>query len=217
MSIHKLPSSHAQFRGLLIGALACTVAGLSAVAQPGPGLSPEDQAKAMAAEAKTLAADLKLDADKSEKLASTYSAARKRSEESRPQGGGQGNMEAFVKHLDDQKALLTEDLKAFLEEAQAKQAADVLGSFNRGWDVQVLTILGFGLDEAKQTEALGHTLTYVKTVGKAWQDSRASQDFDALRTAATAAKKTLDDAIAQLVSDAQKAEWAEKTAWRQRG
>lgn len=232
MSVRVLTRNRVLFRGLVLGALAVTAAGISAVAQPasgpgaggpggpgggpGGGIPPEERAKIEAAEAQTVAASLSLDAEKSGKLAEAYSAARKAAAESRPEGA-RGDFEAMRKAQEEQQAKLETTFKGFLDEAQAKDAAAVLGGFNRQWDRLVAVILGFGLDEAKQAEALGHTLTYVKTASKARADSIAAGNPDAARAAMIAAKKSMDDAIAPLLSDAQKTEWTEKTARGQRG
>lgn len=207
------------FRGLLIGALAVTVAGISAVAQPGggPAMSPEEKAKVEAAQAQTVAASLTLDAEKSAKLAEAYSAARKAAAENRPEGGGRGDWEAMLKIQEENRAKMQEALKGFLDEAQAKEAASVLSGNARQWDRIVGVILGFGLDEAKQKEALGHTLAYVKASIKAREDNAGAGNFDGIRAAMSASKKTLDEAVAPLLTDAQKAEWTEKTSRGPRG
>ena len=222
MSIRVLTRHRVLFRGLVLGVLAVTAAGISAVAQPGGGpggggMSPEDRAKVEAAQAQAVAASLTLDAEKAGKLAETYSAARKAAAENRPEGGGRGDWEAMRKLQEEHQAKLQESLKAFLDESQAKEAAEVLGGFNRQWDRLVAVILGFGLDETKQAEALGHTVAFVKASAKARIENAGSGNTDGIRSAMVAAKKTLDEAIAPLLSDAQKTEWAEKTARGQRG
>lgn len=208
------------FRGLLIGALAVTVAGISAVAQPGGpggGMSPEERAKVEAAQAQTVAASLTLDAEKSAKLAEAYSAARKAAAESRPEGAPRGDWEAMLKIQEENRAKMEESFKGFLDEAQAKEAASVFSGNPRQWDRFVGVILGFGLDEAKQKEALGHTLTFVKASLKAREDNAGAVNFDGVRAAISASKKTLDEAVAPLLNDAQKAEWTEKTSRGPRG
>ncbi len=231
MSERVLTRNRALLRGLVIGAFAVTVSGISARAQPGGGpggggpggpgggLPPEVRAKVEAAQAQAVAASLTLDAEKSGKLAEAYSAARKAAAESRPEGGGggRGDWEAMLKAQEENRAKMQESFKAFLDEAQAKEAAAILGGNARQWDRLVAVILGFGLEEAKQAEALGHTVTYVKASVKAREDNAGSGNFEGVRTAMAAAKKTLDDAIAPLLSDAQKAEWTEKTARGPRG
>lgn len=225
MSARVFAPNRVLFRGFLIGALAVTVAGISAMAQPGGGpggpgggMSPEEKAKVEAAQAQTVAASLNLDAEKSAKLAEAYSAGRKAAAENRPEGGGGGrDFEAMLKIQEENRAKLEEAFKGFLDEAQAKEAASILSGNARQWDRHVGVILGFGLEEAKQKEALGHTLAYVKASIKAREDNAGAVDFDAVRTAMVASKKTLDEAIAPLLNDAQKAEWTEKTSRGPRG
>lgn len=238
MSTPVLTRNRVLFRGLILGALAVTAAGLSAVAQPGGpggglgggGISPEDRAKVETAQAQAVAASLKLDAEKAGKLAEAYSAGKKAAaekfaaeraagegREGRSEGGGRGDFEGMRKLQAEQQTQLQESFKAFLDEAQAKEAAEVLGGFNRQWDRLVSVILGFGLDEAKQAEALGHTVAFVKASAKARTDNAGATNMDAVRTAMAAAKKTLDEAIAPLLNDAQKVEWTEKTSRGPRG
>jgi hypothetical protein len=183
-----------------------------------------------------VAASLKLDAEKAGKLAAAYSAGKKAAaekfaaeraagegreeregREGRSEGGGRGDFEGMRKLQAEQQTQLQDSFKAFLDEAQAKEAAEVLGGFNRQWDRLVSVILGFGLDEAKQAEALGHTVAFVKASAKARTDNAGATNMDAVRTAMVAAKKTLDEAIAPLLSDAQKVEWTEKTSRGPRG
>lgn len=211
-----LSSNRMIVRGVVFGALLGTTLGIAAVAQPprGSGLPPEELAKVQAAQAKTVAADLKLDAEKTGKLVDAFAAFQKESAEN-PPAGAPGDREAMLKLMEERQAKLADSLKAFLDEAVAKQAAANLGGFNRGWDQMVSAILGFGLDEGKTAEALGHTLAYLKSVAKARED--AAGDRDTMRTAMAAAKKTLDDSLAPMLSDAQKTEWAEKTTRGQRG
>ncbi len=227
MSERVLNRNRALIRGLVIGAFAVTVAGISAMAQPGGGpggggpgggLPPEVMAKVEAAQAQAVAASLTLDAEKSGKLAEAYSAARKAAAANRPEGGGgRGDWEAMLKAQEENRAKMQESFKAFLDEAQAKEAAAILGGNGRQWDRLVAVIVGFGLEEAKQAEALGHTVAYVKASVKAREDNAGAGNFDGIRTAMAAAKKTLDEAIAPLLSDAQKTEWTEKTSRGPRG
>lgn len=213
-------------RGLAIAAMAVSMAGLSALAQPGGGpggggpgggLPPEVMAKVEAAEAHAVATSLKLDAEKAGKLSEAFSASRKAAAENRPEGGRGGDREAMMKAMEENRAKMQESFKAFLDEAQAKEAASLLAGNGRQWDRLVAVILGFGLDEAKQAQAMGYTLDYVKASIKAREDNAGAENFDGIRAAMVASKKTLDDAIAPLLNDAQKAEWAEKTSRGPRG
>lgn len=235
MSVRILTRNSVLFRGLVLGALAVTAAGISAVAQPaggpgaggpgggpggpggGGGIPPELRAKIEAAEAQTVAASLNLDAEKTGKLAEAYSAARKAAAEKGPDQVARGDWEAMRKIQEENQAKMAETFKGFLDEAQAKEAASVLGGNGRQWDRLVGVVLGFGLDEAKQKEALGHTLAFVKASSKARAESFAAGNPESARTGMMAAKKAMDDAIALLLSDAQKAEWAEKTSRGPRG
>lgn len=214
-----LSSNRVLFRGVVFGALLGTTMGLAAVAQPGGGggIPPEQRAAIEAAQAGAVAADLQLDAEKTAKLVTANAAFQKEAAANRPQGGGRGDFEAMRKQQEARRAALAGELQSFLDEAQAKQAADVLAGFNRGWDRYVAVILGFGLEEAKQSEALGHTLAYVKAGAKAMGGASADSDFQGIRTAMTDAKKTLDESIAPLLSDEQKAEWTTKTERGSRG
>lgn len=215
----KLLSKGFVVRGLALGVLASTVFGLSAVAQPGRGggLSPEVRTKVQAAQATAVAADLKLDAEKSGKLVEAYAAYQKELAESQPADAPRGDREAMRKMMEERQAKLTESLKAFLDEAQAKEAAGLLGGFNRGWDRMLAVILEFGLGAEKEPQAIAHTLAYVKAGVKARQDSAGSGDFSAMRTALEAAKKTLDENLAPLLNDEQKAKWSEATTMGPRG
>jgi hypothetical protein len=221
MSACVFAPNRVHFRGLLIGAFAIAAVGISAVAQPGGGpgggIPPEERAKVEAAQAQTVAASMSLDAEQSAKLAEAYSAARKAAAENRPEGGGRGDWEAMLKIQQENRAKMEESFKGILDEAQAKEAASILSGNGRQWDRLVAVILGFGLEEVKQKEALGHTLAYVKASIKAREDNAGAGNFDGVRTAMAASKKTLDESIAPLLNDAQKAEWTEKTSRGPRG
>lgn len=212
-------SNPVRYRALGGLVAAFMLAASPALAQPGGGwgIPPEERAKVEAAQSGAVAASLKLDAEKSAKLAEAYTAYKKSAAESRPggegrpAGEGRPDFEAMMKQQQEQQAKLEITLKAFLDETQAKEAASTLGGFNRGWDRQVSVILGFGLEEGKQAEALGHTLAFVKKSA----ESRAGGGGS--REEMMAARKALDDALAPLLSDAQKAEWSEKTSRGGRG
>lgn len=196
--------------------LALASVSLGAYAQPGgrgPGLSPEDRAKIGAAQATIVAADLKLDAEKTQKFVAAYEAFQKEASENRPEFG-RGDWEAMRKHVEEQQAKLATSLKAVVDEAQAKEAASVLGGFNRGWDRMVAVLLGFELGAEKEPQALAHTLTYVKAGNVARENSSGDDGFGELREAMAAAKKSLDESLAPLLSEEQKAKWLEATSWR---
>lgn len=204
-------------RGAVLGALLGTIVGLTAVAQPPrPGrMAPEDRAKVNTAQAQAVAADLKLDAGQTGKLVEAHAAFLKQARENRPRFG-RGDWEAMRKHQEEQRAKFAGEVQAFLEESQATAAAEVLVGFHRGWDQYVSILLDFDLEEAKEAEALGHTLAYVKAASAARGDSVDSRDFRAMRANMMEAKKILDESLAPLLSEEQQAEWTAKTAPRMR-
>lgn len=206
-------------RIVVLGVSAAMAFGLSAVAQPqrGGGVTPEVRAKVEAAQVGAVAASLKLDEEKTGKLKEAYAAYQKEASVGRPPEGQRGDREAMRKQFEERQAKLADALKAFLDEGQAKEAAGVLGGFNRGWDRMVALILEFGLGAEKEPQALGYTVDYVKAGTKARQDSAGSNDFSAMRTAMEAAKKTLDEKMAALLSDEQKTKWTEGTTMGPRG
>lgn len=207
-------------RGVSLGAVVALAFAIGAMAQPQRpgGVSPEVRAKVDAAQAATVAADLKLDAEKSAKLAEVYAAFQKEMAAApRPEGGARGDWEAIRKMQEERQAKLGESLAGVLDEAQAKSAASVLAGNTRGWDQMVAVLLSFELDEAKSAEALGHTLAYVKAGAKARDEAAAGGGMEAVREAMMAARKTLDDSLAPLLNDEQKAKWAEATQRGPRG
>lgn len=205
-------------RGMVLGALFGTTLALSAVAQPGRGggISPELRAKVDAAKAGAVAAELKLDAEKSAKLAEVYSAYQKDNAANPPKFDRE-NRDAMRAEFEKRQAKLESDLKTVLDEAQAKDAAAVLGGFSRGWDRMVAVILEFNLGAEKESQALAHTVAYVKAGLKARGNAASGQDPEAARAAMATAKKSLDDSLAPLLSDEQKAKWSESTSWGGRG
>jgi len=199
--------------GTLLGALLA----LPSAAQPGRGggMSPEARAKVDAAKVAAVAAELKLDAEKSGKLAEVYGAYQKENEENPPQFD-RGDREAMRAEFEKRQAKLESDLKTVLDEAQVKEAAELLGGGSRGWDRLVAVIIGFELGAEKEAQALAHTIAYVKAGAKAREDA-AGQGPEAARSSMMAAKKSLDDSLAPLLSDEQKAKWSEDTSWGGRG
>ena len=207
-------------RGLLLGALLGTTMALTATAQPGRegGPSPEERAKIDAAKVGAVAAELKLDAEKSAKVSEAYAAHQKDAAANRP-GFGRGDRGAVREAMQKRQTELETALKGALDEAQAKEAAALLGGLNRGWDRMVGLILGFDLGAEKEPQALAHTVAYVKTGLKAREGAAGSQASEDARAAMVAAKKTLDENLAPLLSEEQKAAWTEGTSWggRDRG
>jgi hypothetical protein len=201
----------------LLTTTVATVLSTTAYSQPnrGRGLPPEVRAKIQAVQVQSVADDLKLDTEATEKLKATFADFQKESARNRPEGGGRGDREAMRAHQKARQDKLAETLKGFLEEPKATQAAGILGGFNRGWDRMIQVVLGFELDEPKAAEALGHVLSFVKTGSEA--RAGGEQDFESMRGIMEAAKETLDTDIGSLLTETQQAEWKEKTARRQRG
>jgi hypothetical protein len=203
-----------------LGAVVALSLAFGAMAQPQQpgGVSPEVRAKVDAAQAAAVASDLKLDAEKSAKLAEVYAAFQKEMAAApRPEGGARGDWEAIRKMQEERQAKLSESLAGVLDETQAKAAASVLAGNTRAWDQMVAVLLSFELEEAKTAEALGHTLAYVKAGAKARDEAVAGGGMEGVREAMAAARKTLDDNLAPLLNDEQKAKWAEATQRRPRG
>jgi len=219
MSVKDLCFIHPIMRAGVLGVLCAGLFSTAVVAQPGRdgGMSPEEQAKVHERQAKSVAADLKLDEEKTGSLLAAYAAHQKAAVANRGGGGGRGDWEAMRKQQEEQQAKLATELKGFLDEGQAKDAAALLAGLNRGWDRMVQVVMGFGLEEAKETEAQGHILAYVKAGAKAREGARGPDNMAALRTEMEAAKKTLDANLAPLLSDGQKTEWAAATERAPRG
>lgn len=220
MSARVLSWNSAWVRGSVLMAMCLVFGATIAEAQPrrGGGASPEVLAKIQTAQATAVAASLKLDAEKTAKLVSVFTAFQKaQAAEERPERGGRGDWAAMRAQQEARVNALTTELKTFLDEAAAKEAGSILGGNNRGWDRLVGVIVGFGLEGPKEGEAMGYTLDYVKSTAAAQAGQSGERDFEAMRSAAMAAKKTLDAQVTPLLSDAQKATWSEETERGGRG
>jgi hypothetical protein len=88
-------------------------------------------------------------------------------------------------------------LAKFLSEEQTTKALATLGTFNPRWDAMVDAVIGFKLEEAKNTEALTAIQTFVEQVGKAGEmgPRGGSPDPDA--------RKQLTDTMKKLLSEEQ--------------
>ncbi len=206
-------------RGSVLMAMFLVLGATVAEAQPrrGGGASPEALAKIQTAQATAVAASLKLDAEKTAKLVSTFTTFQDAQADDRPGRGGRGDWEAMRAQQEARANALTTEFKTFLDEAAAKEAGSILGGNTRGWDRLVGLIMGFGLEAAQEAQALGYTLDYVKATGAAQASQTGERDLEAMRSAAMAAKKTLDAQVTPLLSDAQKATWSEATERGGRG
>ena len=210
--------NNASLRVLALAGLIGSSVALTALAQPGrgPSLSPEDQAKVSTAQISAVAADLKLDPEKSAKLAEAVAAFDDNETNNSTNRPERGDWEAMRKAHEARVGSLETSLKTFLDDTQAGQTAPILAGRNRGWDNLVLTVLGFGLEAPKEAEALGHTLAFVKDTQGAARGQGNRENVDAMREKMAEAKKTLDENLAPLLTDEQKATWTEKTTRRPR-
>ncbi len=207
------------FRVLVLGGMLSTSFTLAAVAQPqrAPDLSPEDQAKVSDAQVKAVAASLKLDDTKANSLRTAYMAFLDNEKKNPPERAERGDWEGMRKIQEARVATLESSLKDFLDAGQATEAATVLAGRNRGWDRMALLLLGFGLDPAKESEAMAHMLAYVTSSTPTGPGRGNEADFEAMRTKMIESKKALDEKLAPLLSEEQKASWKSETDRGPRG
>lgn len=207
-------------RGIGLCMVAMALGSATATAQPGRGgdrIAPEERAALHAAQAKTVAAKLGLDESQTGQLVKAFSTFQKARAEERPPFEGRPDREAIRAYQKAQQDKLTTQVSAFLDEDKAKSAAEHLAGFNRGWDRMTQVILGFKLDPEKEAEALSHTLAYVQKGAEIRNAQGDDGDFAAVRGEMMKARAELDEKIAPLLSDEQKATWAEATSRGGRG
>src|SRR5262245_31439295 len=189
----------------------------------GPGgrqrLSPEKQKAAWEAEAKGVAKSLTLNDELTTKTVAAYSEARQshstamekltRETMEKPDAGGgdEGGGDRASRGADLRKGItdlnkaerekLQTALAKFLNQEQTTKAIASLGTFNPRWDAMVDTLIGFKLEEAKNTEGLAAIQTFVEQVGKAGEmgPRGGSPDPDA--------RKQLTDTMKKLLSEEQ--------------
>jgi Spy/CpxP family protein refolding chaperone len=212
---------------MIAGVGLCVAAwSMGAAAQPpggGPGRdqSPEETAKAIELEAKTVAQILSLNEEQTGKLVEAYKASREsqRAALQRGGGGGRGNWEERAKAVEAEREKLATALKGFLSQEQTDKAMTYLGgsTMGRGWDRMVLLLDGMELEDAKKKEALARVAEYVVESNKAMEEARAASSFDGIREKMQASKTKLDEDLGKILSAEQLAKWKEGTAMRGRG
>jgi phosphoribosylanthranilate isomerase len=197
---------------------------LSADAQRGgrAQLPPEKQDAVWALQAATVATELDLSAEVATKLSEAYKATRKAYADGVDKLSAQNlerreRFEASRKVADEERGKFETALKAFLDETQATQATAALGTFYWRWDSYVSTVADFGLEDAKQQQALTLVNAYAVDVAEALEEAVASEDFEGMREAMQKLKTKLDTALAAILSAEQLTKWKEATAPRGRG
>jgi hypothetical protein len=134
--------------------------------------------------------------------------------------GGRGGLGAEgLKAMEEMNARerekLQKALSATLSTDQTTKAIASLGTFNRQWDVMADAIAGFGLDSAKQQEALNAVEDFVIAQGKIRPG--AGGDREAMRSAMQESRQKLNDAMKKLLSEEQLAKFEQTTRGGGRG
>ncbi len=127
---------------------------------------------------------------------------------------GPGMFQEMQAIADAERGKLAKELEVAIGKENADKAVATLGTYNRQWDRFVLVVSEFGLEDAKQAEALNHIAKYVVDADKAQQDAFASFDIEGLRATMGELKSGLDTSMAGVLSAEQLATWKEKTAGR---
>ena len=166
-------------------------------------------------QAMSVAADMGIANEQTEKLINTYVAARLDLQTSVKELPGTENKEENEAAKDElyaaYRANITKSLKEFLSEEQASDAAIVLGSLNSRWDRYVKFLMGCNLDADKMKPALKAVNSYIS----GYQKARNEADASGGRISSVVSKelkKNLDDNLQLILSEQQVAEWNEISA-----
>jgi Spy/CpxP family protein refolding chaperone len=205
-----------------VGTLALILCPLALAQQGGAGpgaISPEKAAKIWAMEAQTVASQLNLNAEQTQKLVDAYKTARQSQlEEIRSKMGEAGqDRTAFVEINKAQRAKLETALNGFLKADQTAKAMPTLGSFSRRWDVMVATLDEMNLDEQKKGEAMKLVADYAAESGKLMESAMAGGGGQNVREQMVQMKDKLDASLAKVLTPEQLTKWKEGTARRGRG
>lgn len=176
-------------------------------------LSPEKLKAAWELQAKSVGARLGLDDAKTAALVKAYQAGRESHNAARQklmsemrdaagEDGGREGMEAMREKMEtmnaSEKAKLEKSVSAAIGADHTGKAMASLGTFNMQWDRMTDTVAGFGLDAAKQKEAMGAIETFVIATGKA-----QGLDREEGMSIRQEARKALSDAMKKTLSEEQ--------------
>lgn len=172
-------------------------------------------------QAETVAKELKLTNEQTEKLVEAYVESRERRRTvlnniPKPSEDKDTKRSARDKIDAEQQEALKKSLAGFLSDQQIESALLPLGSFNARWDSYVETIRQFELPEQKQNAALHLIYEYISNYVKA-RNAAKSQGARFSSVTARELKSTLDAGVAKLLSDEQLAKWNKETAFRSGG
>jgi hypothetical protein len=205
-------------------------------------LSPEKAKAAWTVEATGVAKHVGASDDQAKAVVIAYAAAResqaKASEKTRQElmekaqkaggddggPGGRGGLGAEgMKAMEEinakEREKLHKALAATLSADQTTKAMASLGTFNRQWDLMVDTIVGFGLDGAKQQDALNAIEEFVVVQGKIRPGAGAAGggDREAMRSAMQESRQKLNDSMKKVLSADQLTKFEEATRGGGRG
>ena len=196
------------------------VPSLAAPGGPGAPLSAEAATTAWESEAKTVARQLKLNAEKTAKLVDAYKAARASHRRAMEAKLGEGarpdaqNYAAMGEVATAERTKLETALKGFLTAEETQKAMATLGSFSRRWDQMTAVLNGMKLDEKVQAQAMDTVAAYVAESAAGMMTQPAPADREALRQKSQQAREKLDAEMAKILSPDQLAKWKESTARR---
>lgn len=216
------------FYRLIVVSLA--IVGLSApaawaqapAAAPSAPPSAEAAATAWELQAKAVAAQMKLNDEKTAKLVDAYKAARASHQKARDEKLGEGGprsreaYEAMRAVTEAERAKFETALKAFLTPEETQKAMATLGSFSRRFDQLVVVLEGMKLDKEKQAQAMDVLLAYVAETGTMMTQAGPDADREALRAKMQAAQEKMNAEMAKVLTEEQMAKWREASS-RRRG
>lgn len=198
-------------------------------AKPAPPTRPERPAsrpdrpmgnhdKEWGVQAKTIAQQLGLSAEQTEKLTQAYADARRglqtaTAEKFGQRGGGRPDFAAMREVSQTEKAKFETAVKAFLSPENVSKVMATLGSFNRRWDMMTAALGQMGLSEEINSKALALVADYVAETGSVTEGAAAG-DFQALREKMQPMKDKLDGELAKILAPDQLEKWKEYTSRR---
>lgn len=127
-------------------------------------------------------------------------------------GPGNEGMKAMEEMNAKEREKLQKSLGATLSADQTTKAMASLGTFNRQWDQMADAIAGFGLEGAKQQEALNAIEDFVIAQGKIRPGAGAGGgDREAVRSAMQESRQKLNETLKKALSAEQFAKFEETT------
>ncbi len=198
------------------GCLCVLAASFAGAQQQGPQYDAAKIEKAWEGQARFVAGQLGLAEDQTSQLVDTYTSARQSYNEaarSRSGEGGQPDWRARAEQAREARGKLEESLKGFLNDDQASQAVASLGTFNRRWDVMVVTLQDMNLDEEKMKQAMAAATNYIVEVDKLMSSTAPDRRREAFAQSRELREK-LDEEMGKVLTPEQMKTWSDATALR---